>query len=242
MVRKPTHGSMAAIRYREFWGATKRSDLRSSLASPDLDASYDVVSPAKANRYAFRPSAVSDDYYAWPRIDQLAFTAPLPGLLEKRKGALVSFDKSLLDQRMRLYFDPSVTWSQLRSLGTGLTQDAALYDAAKVRQRLLSSERFDAASVRRMMLLPMDVRWCYHTLGAGLWNRARPEYSRQMWPGNVCLVTRKRAVANPDGNPFFFASVIADDHAFLKDAYYVPLMLRYGAPSPPVTAGQTDFL
>ena len=242
MVRKPTHGSMPAIRYREFWGTTKRSDLKSSLASPDLDASYDIVSPAKANRYAFRPSAVSDDYYAWPRIDELAFTAPMPGLLEKRKGALVSFDKSLLDQRMRLYFDPSVTWSQVRSLGTGLTQDAAVYDAAKVRQRLLSSERFDAANVRRMMLLPMDLRWCYHTLGAGLWNRARPEYSQQVRSGIPTVVIRKHAVANPEGIPFFYSSSLGNDNAFLKHAYYVPLMLRSEAPTPTVTAGQTDFL
>jgi Type ISP C-terminal specificity domain len=103
-------------------------------------------------------------------------------------------------------------------------------------------EQFETANIRRMMLLPMDVRWCYHTLGPGLWNRARPDYSRQVWSGNGFLVARKRAVADPEGVPFFFTSVIADEHAFLKDAYYVPLMLRHEAPPPAATDGQTDFL
>jgi Type ISP C-terminal specificity domain/N-6 DNA Methylase len=242
MVRKQIHGSMPTIGYRQLWGTNKRSELESSLAAPGFDTQYQVVTPSQANRYSFRPSAVSDDYYAWPRVDELAFTSPMPGLLEKRKGSLIGFDPALLSQRMWNYYDPSVTWNQLRALGTGLTQDAAAYDAQNVRQRLLTLEQFETANIRRMMLLPMDVRWCYHTLGPGLWNRARPDYSRQVWSGNGFLVARKRAVANPEGVPFFFTSVIADEHAFLKDAYYVPLMLRHEAPPPAATDGQADFL
>jgi hypothetical protein len=166
----------------------------------------------------------------------------MPGLLEKRRGALMSFERSTLEDRMQRYYDLAVTWDQLKMLDTGLTQDAAAYDAQKVRRRAQTAERYDPANIRRIMLRPMDVRWCYHTLVPGLWNRARPEYSPQVWSGNLCLVTRKQRVASSEGVPFCVTSAIGDEHALYTDAYYVPLMLRNEAPPTAGTSGQTDFL
>lgn len=92
------------------------------------------------------------------------------------------------------------------------------------------------------MARPMDDRLCYYTGVRPIWNEPRAEYVSQSWLGNSALVTRRKAVAVPEGVPFFFISVIGDQYAFLKDAYYIPLMLRHEAPSPSATKGQTDFL
>lgn len=230
------------MRYREFWGTGKRAELEADGTGNDLNIKYETVTPMKANRYSFRPSAVSDDYYAWPKVGELAEFKPSLGILENRRNALISIDRAPLEDRMRLYFNPAITWQQVAALQTGLTQDAAVFDARRVRQRLMALEKFRPENVRPMMLLPMDVRWCYHTVGPQLWNRSRPDYARQVWPGNAFLVIRNIAVADPEGVPFFYSSIIGYQHAFHKDAYYVPLMLR--PPDAPATgtAGQTSFL
>jgi len=48
----------------------------------------------------------------------------------------------------------------------------------------------------------------------------------QCWPGNAAIVTRRKAVANPEGVPFFYTSLLGAQHAFHKDAYYLPIRLR----------------
>jgi hypothetical protein len=242
MVRQPAHGTTPTVRYRQFWGTNKRAALESTLTRPAFDDQYQVLTPAKQNRYSFRPSTVSADYYAWPRIDELTFTSPMPGLLEKRKGDLVSFDRPTLESRMRSYLNPAVPWESVRLVAPGLATDAARFDAKAARQRLIATEPFSTSSVRRFMVLPMDMRWCYHTTVRPIWNEPRPEYSAQVESGIPALVVRKHAVANPEGLPFFFASSLGNDNAFLKHAYYVPLMLRKTAPLTASTAGQTDFL
>jgi hypothetical protein len=229
LARKPSRDAESNVRYRELWGVGKRAELEASLSAMDFDGQYQTVTPTRANRYSFRPGAVSEDYYAWPRVDGLASTPPMPGLLEKRRGALVSVDRAVLERRMRAYLDPAVDWETARALAPGLTTDAARFDAKLARQRLQAGEPFDPSAIRRFMVLPMDVRWCYYTGVRPIWNESRPQYAAQCWEGNAALATRKTAVANPEGVPFFVTSTIADEHAFLKDAYYVPLMLRRGA-------------
>jgi hypothetical protein len=234
-------GGISATRYRQFWGIVKRAELEASLTEPAFDAQYQTVTPTQANRYSFRPNTVSADYSAWPSIADLVLNAPMPGLLEKRKGALVSFDRPTIERRMQSYLDPKVSWESIRVLAPGLAADAARFDAKAARQRLVTAESFSFSSIRRFTVLPMDTRWCYHTKVRPIWNEPRPQYAAQCWPGNVTLVVRKKAVANPEGVPFFFTCAIADEHAFLKDAYYVPLMLRHEAPTPATVEGQTDF-
>ncbi len=220
MVRKATRAEEPRTSFRQFWGTSKRADLLESLSAPSFGADYEPAEPKRSNRFSFRPSAGSADYDAWPSVAELAAVPPMPGVVEKRKGALISIEKGILEHRMRQYFDPTVSWRALTTLRSGLTENAAGYDAESVRERALKAEAFDDARLRPLMMLPMDVRWCYHTLIPSLWNRGRPDYSRQCWQGNVSVATRRKAVANPEGVPFFLTRVIGDDHAFLKDAYY----------------------
>lgn len=49
--------------------------------------------------------------------------------MEKRGGALIEIDKNKLDERMRMCYDSSVEWETLNALGTGLTEDAAGFNA-----------------------------------------------------------------------------------------------------------------
>ncbi len=204
----------------------RRAHLLDTLAAADFDGQYAAVKPDTWCRHSFQPVAASADYRAWPGVDELCAVGPFCGLLEKRKGALIDIDRAALERRMRRYFDPAVTWEQLDALGSGLTRDAASFDARGSRDRALAEASFRVDAMRRLMLQAMDNRWCYFATAPPLWNRSRPEYAAHCWRGNAALVTRRHGIASPEGVPFHWTCVIGGDNAFLKHAYYIPLRLR----------------
>ena len=226
MVRKAAREESPGVRFRQFWGVTKREDLLESLKAQDFEAEYIQVKPDDSNRFSFRPSEISDAYMSWPGIDELATFRPTLGILENRKEALVDIDRSKLEKRIKLYCDPTVEWDDLEKLGTGLTVDFARFDAKKTRTKILSQEAFNINSMRRVLVRPMDLRFCYYTSVRPLWNEPRPEYFNQCWPGNASLVSRRKAVSRPEGVPFFFTYSIGLQHSLNNDAYYFPLRLR----------------
>ena len=66
--RGSTRETDATVRFRHFWGATKRAHLLSSLDDKDFDAQYETSNPRKDNRWTFRPSDVTSTYLGWPTI------------------------------------------------------------------------------------------------------------------------------------------------------------------------------
>jgi len=141
LARTERHASEPAVHYREFWGAAKRRELLEA-ADADEAALYTIVRPLPLTRYSLRPLHVSEDYLAWPSLTDLCAVPPSNGLMEKRGGALFDIDREPLVKRMRMYFDPAVDWAELEALGTGLTRDAARFDARQARSRVLSAESF----------------------------------------------------------------------------------------------------
>ena len=69
--RSRARESETAVRFRHFWGATKRADLLASLDAKDFDAQYETSNPRKDNRWSFRPSDVTSAYLGWPTADQI---------------------------------------------------------------------------------------------------------------------------------------------------------------------------
>ena len=195
MVRKTARDEKPAVRFRQFWGVTKRADLLESLKDPDFEILYQAIQPAESNRFSFRPSEVSAAYKSWPGIDEFGSFRPSLGILENRKDAVIDIDRSALEKRMKMYYDPKVDWDELRELETGLTQDFASFDAKKTRVKILAKETFSVNSVRRGLVRPMDIRFIYCTIDNPVWHRTRPEYFRQCWPGNASLVSRRKGVA-----------------------------------------------
>jgi hypothetical protein len=208
----------------------RRGQLVASLAAPAFDAHYKTALPDESNRFSFRPEQVSSEYASWADIPSLAGPACSLGILDNRAGALVSIDRVPLVARMKAYYDPSRNFDEVASVegASGITRDAARFDARKTRQKVLSAESFAESAVRRGMVRPMDQRWCYYSRVRPLWNEPRPEYGRQCWPGNGAFVTRKRGVASPEGVPFAYTTGIGFQHALMSDAYYFPVRLQHG--------------
>jgi SAM-dependent methyltransferase len=226
LVRRKDHKKKSTIQFRHFWGVTKRTDLLNSLFVPDFEAQYEQAQPDQTNRYSFRPQNVTAEFIAWPKIDDLGEFRPSLGILENRQESLISIDREPLELRMREYFNEEVDWEALRESRNGLTKDFARFDARKTREKLLRADTFSASAVRRLLVRPMDLRWCYYTSSRPLWNEPRPDYVAQMWAGNKALVSRRKGVASPEGVPFFLSSSIGFQHAMNTDAYYFPMRLK----------------
>ncbi len=230
MARHGQGSGTPTVLYRDFWGTEKRAELVASLTDINFNASYRAAAPAAANRFSLRPETVSDEYASWPDIPALAGPMCSLGILDNRAGSLVSIDRVPLVVRMKAYYDPSRSFNEVSSVegASGITRDAARFDARKTRQKVLSTESFAESAVRRGTVRPMDQRWCYYSQVRPLWNEPRPEYGRQCWPGNGAFVTRKRGVASPEGVPFAYATGLGFQHALMSDAYYFPVRLQHG--------------
>jgi len=226
MVRQEQRRDTPTVRFRHFWGVTKRADLLESLKAQDFEAQYQTVTPDITNRFTFRPSEVAGHYREWPKLVDLCANPPNNGLMEKRGGALMDIDRAALEHRMRLYCDPDVEWGTLKALRTGLTQDAAGFEAKKVRPKVQAAESFQADRILRYMLRPLDNRWCYFSDVSPLWNRSRPALWEQCWPGNSFLLSRVKGVKTPEGVPFFFVKGLSDDHLLAEDAFCFATRLK----------------
>jgi hypothetical protein len=226
MVRQAKRAKTPKVWFRQFWGGNKRADLLASLNADKFDELYDAAEPDRRNRFSFRLSRVSDAFRGWPSITELCSFQFALGILENRQDALNDISREPLIARIRQYFDPALDLSELPASLAGLTGNMARFDAAKCRGRVLSSETFNIGSVRRYMARPFDTRWCYYSGTRPLWNEARRELAAQLWNGNLCLVSRRRAVSSHEGKCMFVTGMIGNQHAFLKDAYYLPIRLR----------------
>jgi hypothetical protein len=225
MVRNRPHASARAF-FRQFWGTHKATELLERRSATRGEADYVQLNPTTTNRFALRAIEIAEEYHAWPSVVLFPEFGPTLGVLENRGDALIDVDRKALEARILRYHDSELDWDSVKGEIGALAQDAARFDAQKTREKVLRLEKFDPARVRRLLVRPMDVRWCYFSLVRPLWNDPRPAYAAQAWRGNASLMTRRRGVANPEGVPFHFTSCLGAQHAFHKDAYCVPLMLR----------------
>ncbi|KAB2934108.1 MAG: N-6 DNA methylase [Candidatus Contendobacter sp.] len=220
----------AVVRFRDDIDAARaterRAQLLASLDAADFDSQYQLAQPNRENRFSFRPMTISAVYQGWQSVLDLCAEPPTNGLMEKRGGGLIDIDRDSLEQRMRAYFDPAVTWAELEALNGGLTKDAALYDARKIRNKLLETKRFDPERLRRYAVRPFDTRWCYYLPLRSLWNRPRPRYWEQCWEGNAFFMTRFRSSASPEGVPCYWVTELSDDHFIVPDNACFPVWLR----------------
>ena len=228
MVRQEIRRKKPSVMFREFWGADKRTEILATLKGKRAGVRYEKAAPRLNNRYSFRPSDVASHYLKWPRLIDLCAIAPSNGLKEKRGGALISIDRQALVERMRQYFDPKTKWEALTFLKTGLTEDAARFDAQAARAKVLAAESFDEARVCRYALRPFETRWCYYSGVRPLWNEPRPSLWGQCWKGNRFLLTRFNASRSPEGSPFYFTGCLSDDHFLSPDAVAIPFQLKNG--------------
>jgi hypothetical protein len=255
-VRRPDHDrTRARVRYRDFWGESKPSDLLHVVHGDDPEAGYADVPLTAVNRLAFRPGVFSIDYESWPQVIELAAREPVLGLLEKRGSVLIDPDRDALANRMRTYLNPATPFEQLRNSEVEeLTRPWARFDAAATRDRLLAAGGYKDTRLVRFVNRPLDVQWAYVDPTPKLWNEARTKgLLSQTRAGNRFLLVRRRAPRLDDGAPFLPATCVGEEHALHKDAYFIPFRLypaesegaelfATGDPTPNLSARSMGYL
>lgn len=224
LVRKDAQPKQSFVRFRHFWGVTKRQDLLESLNATEINADYQPAQPNRINRFSFRPYDVSSEYLSWPLVSELCEHYPIPGLEECRGGYLIDIDKQELADRMQIYFNPAIDWETVQAMGGGLTTDAARFIAKEARARAQSKELYNPERVRRYALRPFDTRWCYYTPIRPVWNEPRPTFWTQCWNGNLFLVSRFHSQIRPEGVPFYLTSCLIDKQTISRNPGAIPLL------------------
>jgi len=243
LVRKQLRSEKQLLRYQDFWGDTKRADLLNSLNGQDLNASYKFLTPEAIDRYLFRPLSGFRGYMSWPSVQDFAEQQPFPAFMESRRGAFIDINKDTLKGRMQAYYDKQTGWETLEKLGTGLTRNAAGYDALKAREKTLKKETFISDQILRYSVRPFDTQWCYYTKASTLWHRSRPELWAQCWEGNSFIVTRLKTEKEAKGSPLYFSRCLVDCQSLARNVSVIPTRLRDGhAPKVEGTGTQMQLL
>jgi Type ISP C-terminal specificity domain/N-6 DNA Methylase len=221
--RKAT--AMGVVKWRDFWGESKRKDLLASL--DEASSGYSDVVIGADTFWSFKPQNGTGAYRTWPRVVELCEHEPISGLAEKRKGGLFAMDRESLAVRLAHYFDRELTWAQAQPLLGELANDAADYLARRTRAALLKAgEKFSEEAIRRYALLPLDNRWCYWTDTRPLWNRARPDLATQVWPGNRALLSRTAGRRPNEGWPTYATTALSDHHFLDPNVVAMPFRWR----------------
>ena len=225
LVRKGCHKSEAQVRYRDFWGVTKRTDLLDSLKAVDFNGQYRLVAPTRENRYSFRASSAPSQYRAWPSIAELCAVSPFNGPVERRGNSLIVFESARSDlEHIRAYLDASRSDDEVRSLAPKWMKSSGEFDAERTRRLLKGTISYDPGKIARYPFKPFDVRAAYLDPEIQpLFSRPAPELLAQREPQNQFFITRDTADKSPEGPPFLFSRLVCDYDCISGHARHFPV-------------------
>lgn len=219
----------ATVLFRDSIDASKADDRRkqllATLTEKDINRSYKKALPTTDNRFSFRPSDVSEDYSAWCTVQEFSEIPAITGYKENRGFSLIDSDQEILSDRLEKYYNRECSWDELATLDSGLTKDAARFDAKKARIKVIATERFDADRIQRYLLRPFENKWCYYCPVRPLWNEPRPSLYEHHKYNNRYIVSRPSGVATPEGVPFLFSHSMVDFDCIRGHSYNFPIML-----------------
>src|SRR5690606_1230498 len=130
------------------------------------------------------------DYETWPKLNDL-FLQGFSGIKTARDRDLVSIDLPPLREKIEKYFNPSVSFSELRSIAPEITSSDNRFDAAKVRESL-SSRGIHQEYFVRYCYRPFDIRWLYWESETKLLDERRSELRPHIFDGNAGLILAQK--------------------------------------------------
>jgi hypothetical protein len=226
VARKETREPQPMVRFREFWGVTKRADLLGTLKLGDLNSQYQITQQDKANRFTFTPSNASNEYSSWPLVVHLCAVPPFNGPIERRANALISPDREVLAARVRAYFDPVVSDDEIKHIYPSLMMTGNRIVGPEARRKVLSEFQYDDSNIVRYPFKPFDVRWCYLANLRPLFSEPSPQLLEQRTARNSFFVTRDMADKDKEGVPFYYSSLVCDYHSLAGEARHFPILIR----------------
>jgi Type ISP C-terminal specificity domain/N-6 DNA Methylase len=189
LARSAGHEPTNSVSVRDFWGRDKKSHLVAALASDSVQT-YAQVTPALPVGLPFVASATSSEYLSWPRLTDL-FLKAFPGLLTSRDDFVIDVDRSVLEARVRHYFDPAVGDGAIEAEMPSAIVDASRFHGVETRRYLLK-RGFLPANIVRYAYRPFDNRWIYWEPETKLLHEKRSEYFPHIFAENIWIEARQR--------------------------------------------------
>ena len=241
LVRRGRRAKIPTIRYRDFWGVTKRADLIQSLKADRFDSQYTVANSTKDNRYSFRASKITNDYMTWPKVVDLSLMPPFNGPVERRGMALISIDREVLAYRMTHYFNLKTSNEEVRSIYPSLMMTGNRIVGPKARDKILREFKFDPSVIVRYPFKVFDVRWCYLENLRPLFSEPSPRLlAQRSISGNLYFITRDTADKSPEGPPFLVSRHVCDYDCISGHARHFPFRVIEPVSSS-TSQGKLDF-
>ncbi len=212
------------VEYRDFWGAAKKDELVASLHGWPGVLRYEMVNPSAVNRFALRPTEISDDYLSWVPVDELSRVAPQLGLNENRGGGLQGKDRDSVLARVAAFIEGTGDENT-----RGLGRVAAGYEPGLVREAMRSLPERDRGHVLPYLVRPFDQGWAFVSSVRGLWNRPRPQLQRWIGSSGAFLLTRPASAVRDEGMPAIFTRVLGEQDLLRGHAYYFPFAVPMSA-------------
>jgi hypothetical protein len=229
MVRSARPSNESTVRFRHFWGASKRHDLLASLEAPSLESQYQLAQPEERNRFSFRPSGVKADYLRWPTLPGLCAHEPFNGPIERRGNALIAFPGSDAQlEALQDYLDQTKDDAEIQALAPLLMRSSGEFKAEKTRVALKGKVKYDKKKIVNYPFKPFDLRLAYLDPEIQpLFSRPSPELLGQRFPGNEFMVVRETGVTDPTSPPLYFSRSVCDYHCLIVEAKHIPIRLLH---------------
>lgn len=225
IVRKPTRQKKPTVRFRHFWGASKRADLLDSLNAKDIDRAYTLADPRPESRLSFRPENVAADYNLWPKAMDLC-VQHCNGPVERRGNSLIVMERQELSKLLD-YLDPTKDDAEITATCPPFMKSSGEFKGAATRAKLKGKVTYSDDKIFRYPFKPMDVRYAYLDAAIQpLFSRPSPDLlNHAKLIGNGFLITRDTADKMPEGPPFYFANVVCDYDSISGHARHFPALL-----------------
>lgn len=203
LVRREQHSDANAVKFRQFWGKSKKEDLLDSLNDKEdaSEHSYTELTPAVELGLPFMPLEFEKDYFSWPLLPEL-FPVSFPGVKTSRDDVVVDIDRERLVERMENYFDPNIGHEEMRRIAPGVMEDAARFKAEETRT-YLCRRGFISQNIVRYLYRPFDSRWLYWEPETKLLDEKRSEYFAQVSKDNPFIFSTGRTRKNIIEPPLF---------------------------------------
>ncbi|MCY7277828.1 MAG: DNA methyltransferase, partial [Phormidesmis sp. CAN_BIN44] len=206
----------------------RRKSLVSSLENADFDNHYTQLSPAIALGLPLKPRKFDIGYPDYPLLPEL-FPKFFPGVTTSRDGLVIDVDKETLIDRMKQYFNPSVSNDEIRRNTPKAMQRIAGFDPEKTRS-YLCKRGFLPEKIVRYCYRPFDLRWLYWEPETNLLDRKREEYFPHISSGNLWIEARqKQAMENFDRG--YVVKVLSDCFGNGRSSFF-PLYLTIDQQQP----------
>ena len=208
-----------SVGFRQFWGTAKRQDLVASIAG---GKPWSEVVPESGLGLPFFPAETAQSYFSWPMLPEM-FPSFSPGVNTSRDLDLTGIDLDLLRQRMALYFDESISDSEVARAVPGLLASTRRFDAIPTR-RYLQARGVESGEFLRYTYRPLDCRWIYWHPLTKLLDEKRPELRTEVRAGNLFMTTRQKAERDREGTPFLVTANLPDRHLTRPGSICIPVM------------------